>query len=275
MFLKIFSQEIKKTYKTMLLLLGLQLGVATLFGLYLFILGKAADPANENVNLRILVGLGNVGAYTAPLGIAVFLIIDFIFILYRFFKAVSTDEVYFTFSIPAKPSEQYFARLLVIYLWSFIALASTVLSAVIFVAFSVGSIFDLRDAVQGIFEVVRSIFSDQDSAYIAVMIIVEMVLSCVFIVAEYSSSVLIANRLAKRYKGAATVISVVIINYVLQAVLSTVFTLGSVFVANTNVGAEALRRAEILLTVIVVLTAALTAAFIFVGYKIMQKMNVQ
>ncbi|MBO6263499.1 MAG: hypothetical protein J6N93_04410 [Clostridia bacterium] len=275
MFLKIFSQEIKKTYKTMLLLLGLQLGVATLFGLYLFILGKAADPANENVNLRILVGLGNVGAYTAPLGIAVFLIIDFIFILYRFFKAVSTDEAYFTFSIPAKPSEQYFARLLVIYLWSFIALASTVLSAVIFVAFSVGSIFDLRDAVQGIFEVVRSIFSDQDSAYIAVMIIVEMVLSCVFIVAEYSSSVLIANRLAKRYKGAATVISVVIINYVLQAVLSTVFTLGSVFVANTNVGAEALRRAEILLTVIVVLTAALTAAFIFVGYKIMQKMNVQ
>ncbi len=271
MFLKIFKYEFKSVLKVMIITIAVSAGLALLLGTFVRILNEIAmnvTSTNAQVYLSLVSGFMTT---IARLGISAALVVQEIILFIRFYKSVSSDEAYLTFTLPATAKEQHRSRTLVVLLWGIISAAVMLVDLFIFEALAYGN-----SEYGGIISELRTMLRFTD---IPVILFLEIgvleILADLVIGLEIMLAIMVANKVASKFKIGATIGFIALFYYAQVAILllSVVllviaFTSIEAFVANSLPFIEAA-----LLGYIVVFALVGFLAFFFTG-KLFEKINV-
>ena len=111
MLLKIFRHEFKKLRSVSFILYGAMIVLGVIIGVSsrAFFRSVESDSASNG----FLVATSSMMIMVSVLALSGVLTVAEICVIYRFYRAVSSDEAYLTFTLPVSMKEQFWARFLV------------------------------------------------------------------------------------------------------------------------------------------------------------------
>ena len=187
MFLKIFKHAFLRSLKTSITLGAISLISAILAGILtnlynnMQLQGEIVPPIMISAS-AILQLVANVSVYVA-----------FLMAIGEFRKAVATDEAYLTYTLPATPKTQFWARFLVLFAWLMIAVFLSNITNFIYMA-----IVEPKNAqfwINIFFQTPKDFGGFMLNAQIFLLIIV----ACFSIVSAFVFSILVLQALSARF----------------------------------------------------------------------------
>ena len=111
---KLLKHEFNATGRLFLPVFALLIILTPLLGSLISIVGL-----DNNSSLGIIMGLSMFGYIILLLGVFV---ACFVFIVMRFYKSMTTDEAYLTFTLPVKTSSLILSRLIPAFVWNLVTM---------------------------------------------------------------------------------------------------------------------------------------------------------
>lgn len=207
----------------------------------------------------------------APVGIAAIAFAQVVIVFFRFYKSVATDEAYLTFTLPATPAQQYFARFLGIIAWLFfIAFCALVSGLILLVLSTMG----VNEALRGYFSIslrdILEIFNPD-----ALLIMFEAVLLAIVWMAasgaEIMLAILIGGRIAKKYKAGASIGIIVLFSHIQSVVMAIIISTCAIFFSGIQLYWET--AMHLMLWIMISLAAIIGGLCVCFGYSTMKKVN--
>ncbi len=272
MFLKIFRYEFKTVLKIMLITTAVSLGLALLFGGVVRIIEEIIKNASTENPMSLVYAqlFSEFVSAIAKVGIAAALAVQEIILFIRFYKSVASDEAYLTFTLPASDKDQHRARTLVMLVWSVICVTVMLCDFCLFETIAYGTTD--RNMIVMIYNDV--FYGEPDILPLIEAIVLGFIAECTIIL-EVMLAVMIANRVATKFKIGATIGFIALFYYVQVALLLlsaiTLFWLYSsveAFWSNTLVFTEL-----VMLGYIIVFALLGCLSFFFTG-KLFKKINI-
>ena len=220
MFLKIFRHEFKKLFSVTFILFGAQL----LLGLFVGVSVRIMTEMESALNVFIASSLSGVMMFSI-LAMGVVCAAISILIVYRFYRSISSDEAYLTFSLPATTKEQLGARFLVMYLYNLISYVVLILAIGICVLTAV-SFPQISEMLSSVMENLRELFLQLDVSAVLYSVegIFALLVFSLLSVSETMFAVILAHVAAKKHKAGATVGMLIALGYA-EGILFEIVTL--------------------------------------------------
>ncbi len=252
---KIFKREFTRSAKILIILSSITLGLSVASAA----LSKLAETSDGNVFVVIFSTLLS-GAFGS--GISAVSAVETVIVFSGTYKAFATDEAYLTFTLPVSVKDHVKARYLSCLLWTFIIGAVNALSTAITLLFG----------YSGIYEGFSEVFSFGAAEIIAGAEIVLLVLCSVFfVVSQIFFAIIFGMTNAKKRKLGAIILTLIAM-YVIEGFAVSVFVaLSSVFVAVFVGAGSAMIATDVVLGIIIIAVAGLSALFYEISCNILNK----
>ncbi len=222
MFLKVYRHEFKSLLKTMLITLAVGLVVALVLGGVTNFMRALAERYNEEGQYNFAIILLTSGLSMSPMAIVIVFIAQAIIIFARFYKSVATDEAYLTFTLPSDNVTQYRARFLSLLSWIFICVLALIIN---FVVYRIVSLIGRVWPVAEIFGYYGISLSDVFDGLLLTEGITLAIIFVIFECVQLCFAILLASKLAKKFKIGATILFIFLIEHVEGMLLSSIFML--------------------------------------------------
>lgn len=162
---KLLKHEFNATGRLFLPVFALLAILTPLLGFLISIVGLDNDSS-----LGIIMGLSMFGYIILLLGVFV---ACFVFIVMRFYKSMTTDEAYLTFTLPVKTSSLVLSRLIPAFVWNLLTMLLVLLSIAGFtLILGVWEISDLGVLWDFILQFIPSLASEQSSVILMLVLLV-------------------------------------------------------------------------------------------------------
>ena len=137
---KLLKYDIKALWKMMLPLILSALGVSVVGTIALRIMVEMSRSSvrMENPFSGLFIASLGMIVFVAVMGLIAFGVISTVFILYRYYKNLFTDEGYLTFTLPVTPHEILLSKTINGIIWSVVTTVVTVVCAAIMIVFGSG-----------------------------------------------------------------------------------------------------------------------------------------
>lgn len=237
---KLFRYDMKALFRMMLPLTLSVLGTTLAGTVAVRILVEMSKNSHRMDNPFTGLFMASMGmlVFAAVMALVAYAVIAAVFIFYRYYKNLFTDEGYLTFTLPVSPGQILFSKSVAGILWSLIAFVVIVFCSVVML-FVGGGIdpSDVLDAITGIF---RSLwgYMGLDSVLLAMESILGMLLSLVSSLLLCYLSITLGSTVVRRHKVMASIGIYLGIRVGLSIVSSIIQLLPSMYMASTAVGMD-------------------------------------
>ena len=232
MLLKIFRHEFKKLRSLSFILYGAMIVLGVIMGVSCRVLFRSME--SDSTTNGILVATSSMMIMVSGLAVAAVSTVLEICVIYRFYRAVSSDEAYLTFTLPVSMKEQFWARFLVMLLYTVLSFLALSVAVALFALIAIPSY-----ALNDFFENIKTIFAEivQSGSAEAWLLIVEgivcLIASLLMNVAETMLAVLLAHSLSRKHKAGTTIGMLIGLGYV-QGIILRLITIP--FAVATSLG---------------------------------------
>ena len=257
MLLKIFRHEFKKLRSVSFILYGAMILLGVIIGVSSRELLRSLD--SDSTSNGYLEMMTTMMIMVSMIALSVVLTVAKIFVIYRFYRAVSSDEAYLTFTLPVSMKEQFWARFLVMLVYSVLSSLALSVAVAMFALIALPS-----DAIKELFEGVQS-----GSAEVWLLIVEGIVCGVAYLLmnlAETMLAVLLAHSLSRKHKAGATIGVLIGMGYV-QGIVLNVITIPFI-VAMPSLGSAS---AHLVMCVTAIACAALFAGSVVWSLRLMNK----
>ena len=264
MLLKIFRHEFKKLRSVSFILYGAMILLGVIIGVSSRELLRSLD--SDSTSNGFLVATSSMMIMVSVLALSGVLTVAEICVIYRFYRAVSSDEAYLTFTLPVSMKEQFWARFLVMLVYSVLSSLALSVAVALFVLIAIPSY-----AINGFFEDMKTIFATivQSGSAEAWLLIVEGIVCVVayflMSLAETMLAVLLAHSLSRKHKAGATIGVLIGLGYV-QGIVLRLITIP--FAVSTSLGTASV---HLMVSITAIACAALFAGSVVWSLRLMNK----
>lgn len=238
---KLLKYDIKALWKMMLPLILSALGVSVVGTIALRIMVEMSRSSvrMENPFSGLFIASLGMIVFVAVMGLIAFGVISTVFILYRYYKNLFTDEGYLTFTLPVTPHEILLSKTINGIIWSVVTTVVTVVCAAIMIVFGSGG--GWQRVVEEMMDILRLIlrYMGLDGALIAAEMILMMIVSLISSILVLYLSITIGSTVARRHKVLASVGVFFGIQFVLSIVTTLIGLIPSMYLA-ASVSADVL-----------------------------------
>lgn len=237
---KLFRYDMKALFRMMLPLTLSVLGTTLAGTAAVRILVEMSKNSHRMDNPFTGLFMASMGmlVFAAVMALVAYAVIAAVFIFYRYYKNLFTDEGYLTFTLPVSPGQILFSKSAAGILWSLISFVVIVFCSVVMIL--VGGGVDLGDVVDAITEIFRSLwgYMGLDSVLLAIESILGMLLSLVSSLLLCYLSITLGSTVVRRHKVMASIGIYLGIRFGLSIVSSMIQLLPSIYMASTAVGMD-------------------------------------
>lgn len=198
---KLFRYDMKALFRLMLPLILSVLGI-TLVGtasLRILIEVAGSNQFESTLNMLLVSSLGMM-VFASILAIVAFAVIATVFILYRYYKNLFTDEGYLTFTLPVTPGQILFSKTASGVLWSAIVQVVVLLCVGVMLFLGVGE--EAISAWEELFSLFSyyEIFDSLDSLLFVAESVASMMISLVCSVVLFYLAITIGSTVVRHHK---------------------------------------------------------------------------
>ncbi len=265
MLLKIFRHEFKKLRSVSFILYGAMILLGVIIGVSSRELLRSLD--SDSTSNGYLEMMTTMMIMVSMIALSVVLTVAEIFVIYRFYRAVSSDEAYLTFTLPVSMKEQFWARFLVMLAYSVLSSLALSVAVALFALIALPS-----DAIKELFEGMKTVIATivQSGSAEAWLLIVEgIVCGIAYLLmrlAETMLAVLLGHSLSRKHKAGATIGVLIGMGYA-QGIVLNVITIPFI-VETPSLGTASV---HLVLSVTAIACAALFAGSVVWSLRLMNK----
>lgn len=267
MFLKLFKHAFFRPMKSIITLMIISLGMSLIAGIsYSVVNSLTKEP-------RTLFFINSLLAFM-PSAINMLNSVSVILVYVSFSKAVSKDEAYFTFTMPATPAQQLGARFLAILCW---IVASSIVTAI-----SLGIMFTFGGDPFGIGGVFKEIFTPNTGStpqvglvgFNDVVIVIEIIILWIIcelgIVIHVMFLILLNSVLSAKLRSKA---SIVIVAFIVFAEVVVLFSIIMIVILFGVLEMSGYGTVHAIMWFFIVLFGAIGAISWYFSYRFMRRVN--
>lgn len=238
MFLKLFKYDFKACARYEIPVLLVILG-ATVIGcidtaIICLLSGSSVDSLTGGVGITV----GIMGVFSAIMVCSIAAGIMTFLLYFRFYKSMVTDEAYLTLTLPVSPSQIIFAKLTSAMVWTLISGLAIIASFSSFVmcALTFTNGFDFFSEVFREFELIPLDFSLSISSVILILVL--FFITAVESFLQAYMAILFGGSIARKHKALAAVGMMLLINFAVSSVASTITAFSNIELANAITGSN-------------------------------------
>lgn len=270
---KLLKYDIKALWKMMLPLILSALGISVVGTVALRILVEMSNSSFQYNPFSglFLTSLGML-VFVTVMGLIAFGVISTVFILYRYYKNLFTDEGYLTFTLPVTPNEILLSKTINGILWSAVsAVVIFVCAAMMIVLGSGGGWKTVFDEIMGFLQYTLQ-FMGLNSLLVAVETILTMIFSLIYSILVCYLSITIGSTVARRHKVLASIGVFFGIQFGLSTVTSLIHLVPSIYISSASIEVSSSTWTVQLTTVInLVIQAAVAVGAYLICHTILKR----
>lgn len=255
MFLKIYKHSFLAPLKTLIPLIIIHLCEGIIGG----VSARVLPAFEENVMLYTMF---TTLSSLSTMAISVLAFVEIIIVFSSFRKAVSTDEAYLTYTLPATAGQQLGARTLSIATWYVITTAITYVSLAVFMALSGGS---------PIFEMTGGIELGEDFSMFTVELVILVIVINASVLVHVIFGILLSQKFATKTKTKSANALTALIGFAEAFLLVFIFIMVMVGLLTSENIANVEVSLHIIIWFFIALFSALGGLCYFLSYKLMSR----